>query len=221
MKLVISIFLFVLILTTTNFVDAQKCETYQRDDGKIMCLSESTAQKLMDRGWEITKLIIDSLENNDDNYLVIFNKTTPFWLNENNELMVGEQRSNFDVHIFLDKQKYAMNDKVFIAIVAPMINLDSNLIESFDHYNEDIVTTIETRESSLKNYKFVETGIDTSIFTSDVQLIDYRDAREKEIKFTDDALVVTPEDGITIRLTILEGFTNVGSALVKGTFFPS
>ena len=204
-----------------NFVDAKECETYQRDNGKTICVSELTAQKLMERGWELTKIIVKESESKDpnNNHLVIFNKTTSYWFNENNELMIDEYRSNFDILIHLDKKEYQTNDKVSITIVSSARNLDSNLIESFDHYDENIITSIETRESALKTYKFVETGPDTSIFTSNVQLIDYRDAAENGIKYGDDALVVSPDDGISVSASVNEKFTSIGSAVIKGSSY--
>ena len=47
-----------------SFVDAAPpCHTHERDDGKIICVSESTATKLMERGWELTK-IVDIINDN-------------------------------------------------------------------------------------------------------------------------------------------------------------
>ena len=47
-------------LGSINFVDAILCDNYERDDGKIVCLSESTAQKLIERGWELTPTTKDA-----------------------------------------------------------------------------------------------------------------------------------------------------------------
>lgn len=63
--------LLVLMIGGMSFVQAEECEKYQRDDGKIICVYESTAQKLMERGWKIIK-IDDVLENH-----VELTNTTP------------------------------------------------------------------------------------------------------------------------------------------------
>ena len=41
-------------LGSMNYVGAIPCDTHERDDGKIICVSESTATKLMERGWKLT-----------------------------------------------------------------------------------------------------------------------------------------------------------------------
>lgn len=38
-------------------VSAQNCENYLRDNGKTICVSDATAQKLADRGWNLTKIV--------------------------------------------------------------------------------------------------------------------------------------------------------------------
>lgn len=39
-----------------NFVQAASCDNYERDNGKIICVSEYTAIKLMERGWVLTSI---------------------------------------------------------------------------------------------------------------------------------------------------------------------
>jgi hypothetical protein len=51
--------LLVLMIGGMNFVQAEECEKYQRDDGKIICVYEITAQKLMERGWDIIEIVND------------------------------------------------------------------------------------------------------------------------------------------------------------------
>jgi len=40
-----------------NFAEAIPCNAYERNNGKIICISEYTAVKLLDRGWELTKIV--------------------------------------------------------------------------------------------------------------------------------------------------------------------
>ena len=71
--------------------------------------------------------------------------------------------------IELDKKTYSWTDRVYITITAPDHNLDPNLIDTIGDSPGNNVT-ISTRGYSLHNYKLVETGVDTGIFTGYVIL---------------------------------------------------
>ena len=71
--------------------------------------------------------------------------------------------------ITLDKKAYTWTDKVYITIVAPEYNLDSSMVEDIGSPDNHPVK-IYTRNQSLSNYKLVETGLDTGIFTGEITL---------------------------------------------------
>jgi len=41
----------ILSFSVMPFADAIPCDDYERDNGKTICISESTVAKLMERGW--------------------------------------------------------------------------------------------------------------------------------------------------------------------------
>lgn len=54
----ISAILLTIVLFSPSLADASSCDNYQRSDGKIVCLSEKTAGKLMERGWDLKLEIV-------------------------------------------------------------------------------------------------------------------------------------------------------------------
>ena len=77
--------------------------------------------------------------------------------------------SNFGATIDLDQKVYSWTDKVYITIVAPDHNFDSNLIDEIGQDDEDPLR-VATKGFDLDNYRLVETGFDTGIFTGEVIL---------------------------------------------------
>ena len=77
--------------------------------------------------------------------------------------------SNFGATIDLDQKVYSWTDKVYITIVAPDHNFDNNLIDEIGESDEDPLR-IATKGFDLDNYRLVETGFDTGIFTGEVIL---------------------------------------------------
>jgi len=77
--------------------------------------------------------------------------------------------SNFGATVELDQKVYTWTDKVYITIVAPDHNFDSNLVDDIGNTDIDPVK-VSTRGNKLDNYKLVETGTDTGIFTGEVIL---------------------------------------------------
>lgn len=71
--------------------------------------------------------------------------------------------------IFTDKPVYTWTDKVKMTIVAPSWNTDSHLIDSIGGDSGHAIN-ISTRENSLKQYRFTETGVDSGIFTAEIIL---------------------------------------------------
>ncbi len=77
--------------------------------------------------------------------------------------------SNFGATVELDQKVYTWTDRVYTTVVAPDHNFDPNLIDTIGD-NRDNQVTVSTRGNSLNNYKLVETGVDTGIFTGYVIL---------------------------------------------------
>jgi hypothetical protein len=77
--------------------------------------------------------------------------------------------SNFGATVELDQKVYTWTDKVYITIVAPDHNFDSNLVDEIGETSTDEIK-VSTRGYSISTYKLVETGTDTGIFTGEVIL---------------------------------------------------
>lgn len=77
--------------------------------------------------------------------------------------------SNFGASVELDQKIYTPTDKVYITIVAPDYNVNSNKIDSIGAFPNGKIT-ISSSVGKLNNYKLVETGKDTGIFTGEIIL---------------------------------------------------
>ena len=85
--------------------------------------------------------------------------------------------SNFGATVELDQKVYSWTDKVYITVVAPDHNFDSNLIDTIGDSADDAVK-VATRGHDINRYHLVETGTDTGIFTGEVILAGFaHDAR--------------------------------------------
>jgi hypothetical protein len=141
--------------------------------------------------------------------------------------------SNFGATVELDQKVYTWTDKVYITIVAPDHNFDSNLIDEIGNSDEDPIK-VSTRGNKLNNYKLVETGTDTGIFTGEVILtgfehnadgdtttgdggndVDSNDISGNNGGPTDGRLPADDDDGITVSFEFSEDETIVGSALIR------
>ena len=135
--------------------------------------------------------------------------------------------SNFGATVELDQKVYSWTDKVYITIVAPDHNFDSDLIDEIGESAEDPIK-VATRGSDLDPYKLVETGTDTGIFTGEVILTGFatHDADGDGIEGdasavtagvgpTDGFLPADDDDGITVSFEFSEDETVVGSALIR------
>ena len=135
--------------------------------------------------------------------------------------------SNFGATVELDQKVYSWTDKVYITIVAPDHNFDSNLIDEIGNSAEDPIK-VATRGTDIDPYKLVETGTDTGIFTGEVILTGFaaHDADGDGVVGdasgttagagpTDGFLAADDDDGITVSFEFSEDETVVGSALVR------
>jgi len=143
--------------------------------------------------------------------------------------------SNFGATVELDQKVYTWTDKVYITVVAPDQNFDSNLIDEIGNTNSDPLK-VSTRGNSINRYKLVETGTDTGIFTGEVILTGFThnadgkatgDASGNDAPTvatalrntgsgpTDGYLSADDDDGITVSYEFSEDETVVGSALIR------
>ena len=143
--------------------------------------------------------------------------------------------SNFGSTIELDQKVYTWTDKVYITIVAPDHNFDSDLIDEIGDSEEDPIR-IATRDKDLDNYKLVETGTDTGIFTGEVILTGFvHDANgdgktddtnprtgdgvdPKNIKGlgpTNGFLEAEDDDGLSVSFEFSEDETVIASSLIR------
>ncbi|MGI0018009.1 MAG: hypothetical protein ACREA1_04830, partial [Nitrosotalea sp.] len=86
----------------------------------------------------------------------------------NQDIQLTIYTSNFGATVELDQKVYTWTDRVYMTVVAPDHNFDPNLIDIIGDNDENKVT-VSTRGHSI-NYKLVETGVDTGIFTGYVIL---------------------------------------------------
>ena len=77
--------------------------------------------------------------------------------------------SNFGATIELDQRVYTWTDKVYITVVAPDHNIDADQVDEIGN-NDDYPIRVSTRGNEIEQYKLVETGADTGIFTGEVIL---------------------------------------------------
>src|SRR3970040_2209632 len=140
--------------------------------------------------------------------------------------------SNFGATVELDQKVYTWTDKVYITIVAPDHNFDSNLVDEIGDTDEDPIK-VSTRGDDLDNYKLVETGTDTGIFTGEVILTGFTHDADGDSTTgdtdgndvvtqastgtgpTDGLLSADDDDGITVSFEFSEDETIVGSALIR------
>ncbi|KKM89152.1 hypothetical protein LCGC14_1251520, partial [marine sediment metagenome] len=156
---------------------------------------------------------------------------------EDEDINLTLYTSNFGATVELDQKVYTWTDKVYITVVAPDHNFDSDLIDEIGNTNLDPVK-VATRGNDLKEYKLVETGTDTGIFTGEVILTGFQhdadgdpdtgarpggtqligsdtNPRTEGEGPTSGFLQSSDDDGITVSFEFSEDETVVGSALVR------
>ena len=153
---------------------------------------------------------------------------------ESEDVNLTVYTSNFGATIELDQKVYTWTDKVYITIVAPDHNFDSALVDEIGDSNLDPIQ-VSTRSADIDNYKLVETGPDTGIFTGEVILIGFdhnadgdtetgtaagydnpaRSTSQDGSGPTNGYLQTDDDDGITVSFEYSEDETVVGSALIR------
>ncbi|MGH9910801.1 MAG: hypothetical protein ACRD32_09185, partial [Nitrososphaerales archaeon] len=160
---------------------------------------------------------------------------------EDEDINLTVYTSNFGATVELDQKVYTWTDKVFITIVAPDHNFDSNLVDEIGDTNIDKIK-VASRGNDLDTYKLTETGTDTGIFTGEVILVGFcHDADGDPLTGapagatctvgsdvggvaafpttgggpTNGLLPSSDDDGITVSFEFTEDETVVGSALIR------
>ncbi len=135
--------------------------------------------------------------------------------------------SNFGATVELDQKVYTWTDKVYITLVSPDHNFDSNAIDEVGGADSEV--KISTREADIDNYQLVETGTDTGIFTGEIILIGFtHDANgdgdnnidspvssDDESGPTDGKIATSNDDGITVSFEMSDNEVISGSALIR------
>ena len=135
--------------------------------------------------------------------------------------------SDFGATIELDQKVYTWTDKVYITVVAPDHNYDSDLVDEIGDSDTDPLK-VSTRGHDLDEYKLVETGTDTGIFTGEVILTGFNphdadgdgdgdDARGETSGAgpTSGLLETGNDDGLSVSYEYTENITIVASALIR------
>lgn len=134
--------------------------------------------------------------------------------------------SNFGVSIELDQKSYVPTDKVYITIIAPDFNYDSNK-RDFIGNSPDCKINVFTKKGKISNFKLLETGNDTGIFTGELTLTSSMNSVSKHIKKNIKKFGITKgtgpynaklacdkQDKLTIEM-ITEYEKYVGAALIQ------
>ena len=144
---------------------------------------------------------------------------------EDEDIRLTVFTSNFGATIDLDQKVYSWTDKVYITIVAPDHNFDNDLIDEIGESDDDPLR-IATKGFDLDNYRLVETGFDTGIFTGEVILTGFEHdpsgdgIRHLPIKTSGDGptdgYLETPSDGgISVSYEFSEDETVFTSSIVR------
>ena len=133
--------------------------------------------------------------------------------------------SNFGATVELDQKVYSWTDKVYITIVAPDHNFDGDLVDEIGNTETDPIK-VSTRGFDIDQYKLVETGTDTGIFTGEVILTGFSHDADGDESVdtaprttgsgpTDGFLQTDDDDGLTVSFEFSEDETVVGSSLIR------
>ena len=146
---------------------------------------------------------------------------------EDEDVSLAIMTSDFGATIELDQKVYTWTDKIYLTIVAPDHNYDSDLVDEIGNTDTDPLK-VSTRGHDLDEYKLVETGTDTGIFTGEVILTGFRahdadgdgvngDAQGVTLGSgpTDGLLEADNDDGLSVSYEYSEDITIVASALIR------
>ncbi len=148
---------------------------------------------------------------------------------DDEDISITIRTSSYGASITLDQNVYSWTDKVYVTIVSPDHNFDSNAIDEIGS-SKDNEINISTRSDELEFYKLVETGTDTGIFTGEVILTGFTnhdadgdglpgDAPGTEASEfggpTNGKLQTSDDDGLSVSFEASDGDVVIGSALIR------
>ena len=129
--------------------------------------------------------------------------------------------SDLGAVIELDRDVYTWTDKVFITIVAPDYNFDSNVIDEIGD-KDDGEVAVRTRAAEIDGYRLAETGPDTGVFAGEVTLTGFTYGKiHTSIETggsgpTDGTLRTNNEDGLSVSFEYSDSESPlVASALIR------
>ena len=167
----------------------------------------------LERGEEITLTYVDQGPSGAD-----------FVGDNDRDVELFIETSNFGATLELDQNVYTWTDKVFITVVATDYNFDSNVIDEIGSANGEI--TVRTRTGDLDKYKLAETGPDTGVFTGELTLVGTEYKAEPNIDVVDrksdgsgptgGILQANNEDGLSVAFDYSDSEAPlVASALIR------
>ena len=170
----------------------------------------------LERGEEITLTYLDWGPSGSD-----------FVGDKDEEITTTVYTSNFGATIELDQRVYTWTDKVYVTIVAPDHNIDSDQVDEIGN-NDDYPIRVSTRGNEIDEYKLVETGADTGIFSGEITLIGFEHDADGDGNDdaggqtspdrsgpTDGRIGTESESGISVSFKYSEGETVSSSALIR------
>ena len=129
----------------------------------VITISEKIGSNSLERGEEITLTYEDLGPSGAD-----------FVTDDERDVELQIETSNFGATVELDQNVYTWTDKVFITVVASDYNFDSNIVDEIGT-DEKGEITIRTRADEL-GYRLAETGPDTGVFTGELVLTGDKEA---------------------------------------------
>ena len=129
---------------------------------------------------------------------------------------------NYGTTVELDQKVYTWTDKVYITIVSPCHNKDSDSIEII---GDDGQITVQTRATTIYNLRPIETGTDTGIFTGTVTLTGFTHDADGDgsidtnprnlVSGSTGHIMADDDDGLVVSFEFKEDETVIGSSLIR------
>ena len=132
----------------------------------VITISDSIGSNALERGEEITLTYEDRGPSGAD-----------FVTDDERDVELQIETSNFGATVELDQNVYTWTDKVYITVVASDYNFDSNIVDEIGTEDKGEIT-IRTRADELQ-YRLAETGPDTGVFTGELVLTGDKDALDE------------------------------------------
>ena len=165
--------------------------------------------------------IIDKIQGTgiDDGFIggIRGDEITISYKNSTNVVSLSVFISDFGAVVEMDQKVYYPTDKVYLTIVAPDLSLDSEKVDEIGQKPQSMIQ-IRTGADKLDNYKLIETGPDTRIFTGELQLIpiNKKSSEQSESRGPNDGILgCNKEDFVEIVFTPFEDEPIIGRAIIR------